>query len=510
MAPGRIALSAPAPIGLFYGVQTLRQLLPVRAAPPHAIPAVTIDDAPRFLYRGMHLDVGRHFFPVSFIKRYIDLLATWKINTFHWHLTEDQGWRIEIKRYPRLTEVGAFRSETVIGHGGRDVPLQYDAERYGGFYTQDEIRDVVAHAASRYVTIIPEIELPGHSVAALAAYPELACTEGPFEVLTKWGISEDIYCPKEETFEFLQNVLTEVMALFPGEYIHIGGDEAPKKRWEESAVAQEVIRREGLADEHELQSWFIRRIEAFLNANGRKLIGWDEIIEGGLSPTATMMFWRNWATVPVGPDSTPVSAAKVAVSRGNDIIMTPNSTLYFDHYQADPAGEPLAIGGYSTLRRVYDYEPVPVDFTADEARRVLGAQANVWTEYMKTPEHVEYMLFPRMLALAEVVWSPKDARDWASFAARVPPQLARLDDMGVNYRRPYDATLAVEAPAAGDRAPRVIGYLASWAVRSKGLRIRSIPGNRLTHIFYAFGRVTEDGVAALGDPCLDAGICEPG
>ncbi|HSK19283.1 MAG TPA: family 20 glycosylhydrolase [Longimicrobiales bacterium] len=524
VTPAGITLSAAAPIGLFYGVQTLRQLLPAASPAARAIPAVSIEDAPRFQYRGMHLDVGRHFFPVSFIKRYIDLLATYKINTFHWHLTEDQGWRIQIERYPRLTEVGAFRRETVVGHGGRDVPLQYDGKRYGGFYTQDEIRDVVAHAAARYVTIIPEIELPGHSVAALAAYPELACTQGPFEVMTKWGVSEDIYCPTEQTFEFLQNVLTEVMALFPGEYIHIGGDEAPKKRWEESPVAQEVIRRERLADEHELQSWFIRRIETFLNANGRKLIGWDEIMDGGLSPTATMMFWRNWATVPVGPDSTRVSAAKVAASRGNDIIMTPNNVMYFDHYQADPAGEPLAFGGLSTLHDVYAYEPVPVDFTPDEASRVIGAQANMWTEYITTSDHAEYMLLPRMLALAEVVWSPRYARDWASFAQRVPPQLRRLDALDVNYRRPYDGTLATlsprvtasggatparATPAAADR-PRVIGYLASWGVRSKGLRIRSIAGDRLTHIFYAFGDVTEDGTAALGDPCLDIGRCEPG
>ena len=513
VTPAGITVSAPAPAGLFYGMQTLRQLLPAGPGAARAIPAVTIEDAPRFQYRGMHLDVGRHFFPVAFIKRYIDLLATYKINTFHWHLTEDQGWRIQIERYPRLTEVGAFRRETVVGHGGSDVPLQYDGTRYGGFYTQDEIREVVAHAASRYVTIIPEIELPGHSVAALAAYPELACTQGPFEVMTKWGVSDDIYCPTEQTFEFLQNVLTEVMALFPGEYIHIGGDEAPKKRWEESPVAQDVIRRERLADEHELQSWFIRRIETFLNANGRKLIGWDEIMEGGLSSTATLMFWRNWATVPVGPDSTRVSAAKVAVNRGNDIIMTPNNVLYFDHYQADPAGEPLAFGGFSTLRDVYAYDPVPEDFTTDEARRVIGAQANMWTEYIKTPGQVEYMLLPRMLALAEVVWSPRYARDWASFALRVPPRLESLDALDVNYRRPYDGTLATPSsratPTAADR-PRVIGYLASWGVRSKGLRIRSIAGDRLTHIFYAFGDVNEAGTAALGDPCLDIGRCEPG
>ncbi|HEX6132429.1 MAG TPA: family 20 glycosylhydrolase [Longimicrobiales bacterium] len=513
ITPQRVTITAVDPAGLFYGAQTLRQLLPRRSgAQPAAptIPAVSITDAPRFAYRGMHLDVVRHFFPVDFVKRYIDLLAMYKINRFHWHLTDDQGWRIEIERYPRLTQVGAFRNETVVGHAGWDVPHRYDATRYGGFYTQDEIRDVVAYAAARYITIVPEIELPGHSVAALAAYPELACTPGPFEVMTRWGISEDIFCPKEETFAFLENVLTEVMALFPGEYIHIGGDEAPKRRWEESPIAQEVIRREGLADEHELQSWFIRRIERFLNEHGRRLIGWDEIMEGGLSPTATMMFWRDWATVPVGPDSTPVSAAKVAVGRGNDIIMTPNQFLYLDHWQADPAGEPLAIGGYSPLREVYDYEPVPTDFTEAEAAHVLGAQGNMWTEYMTTPGHVEYMLLPRMLALAEVVWSPKAARDWAAFTRRVPPQLARLDAMGVNYRRPDPPTLAVESPAAFTAPPRIIGYLAGWGVRTKGTRIANIGADRLTHLFYAFGDVTEEGIAALGDPCLDTGICEPG
>jgi hexosaminidase len=437
VTPAAVRLSAATPRGLFQGVQTLRQLLPVPPAGGRSIPAVEIEDAPRFAYRGMHLDVGRHFFPVSFIKKYIDLLATYKFNTFHWHLTEDQGWRIEIKRYPRLTEVGAFRKETRVGHARRD-PERYDATPYGGFYTQDEVRDIVAHAESRYVTIIPEIELPGHSKAALAAYPELACTPGPFEVATTWGIFEDIYCPKEESFEFLQNVLLEVTQLFPGEYIHIGGDEAPKKRWRESPVAQEVIRREGLKDEHELQSWFIKRIERYLNAHDRKLIGWDEIIEGGLSPTATVMYWRDRKNAGVGvhADQDP---AKLAASQGNNLVMTPNQTLYFDHYQADPRGEPLAIGGLTTLEDVYAYEPVPADFTPEEARHVLGAQGNVWTEYMKTPEHVEYMVFPRLLALSEVVWSPKEARHWDSFARRLRTHLRRLDAMGVRYRAPTPA-----------------------------------------------------------------------
>ncbi len=433
VTPASITVTASTHAGLFYGAQTLRQLAPVaiergglvRGADATAweIPAVIVEDAPRFGYRGLHLDVGRHFFPVSFIKKYLDLMALYKLNRFHWHLTEDQGWRIEIKRYPKLTEVGAYRKETLVGHYDNQ-PQRFDGTRYGGFYTQEEIREVVAYAQARHITIIPEIEMPGHSLAALAAYPELGCTPGPFEVATRWGVFEDIYCPKEETFTFLENVLTEVMDLFPGEYIHIGGDEAPKARWEQSAVAQEVIRREGLADEHALQSYFIRRIERFLNAHGRRLIGWDEIVEGGLSPTATLMFWRNWNE----------EALHQAAAQGNDLIMTPNQTLYFDHYQGDPTTEPLAIGGLTTLEEVYAYEPVPASYSEDEARHVLGAQANVWTEYMKTPQKVEYMVFPRLLALSEVVWTDRAARNWFAFRGRLPAHLDRLNVLTVTYR----------------------------------------------------------------------------
>lgn len=436
-----IVLRAEAGAGLFYGLQTLRQLLPPEAGsgPPArpafrvAVPAVTIRDAPRFSYRGMHLDVVRHFFPASFVKRYIDLMALYKMNRFHWHLTDDQGWRIEIKRYPKLTGVGAFRKETVVGHY-QDEPRHYDGRRHGGFYTQDEVREIVRYAQERYVTIIPEIEMPGHALAALSAYPELACTDGPFEAATLWGIFEDIFCPKEETFTFLENVLAEVITLFPGEYVHVGGDEAPKTRWEASETAREVMRREGLHDAHELQSYFIRRIERFLNAHGRRLIGWDEIIEGGLSPTATVMYWRDTKGAGVGVQ-TEEDPAKLTAQQGNDLIMTPNQTLYLDHYQADPAGEPLAIGGLTTLEEVYAYEPVPASFTPEEARHVLGAQGNVWTEYIQTPEKVEYMAFPRLLALAEVVWSPASARNWTAFRARLPAVLAHLDALGVNYRK---------------------------------------------------------------------------
>jgi hexosaminidase len=372
--------------------------------------------------------VARHFFPASFIEKYVDLLAAYRFNTFHWHLTDDQGWRLEILRYPRLTGVGAWRKETRVGHalGEPDV---YDGTPHGGYYTQDEVRRVVEHARRRGVAILPEIEMPGHSRAALAAYPELACTPGPFEVATGWRTQEDVLCPGEATFRFLEGVLEEVMELFPGPYVHVGGDEAPKTRWRESPVAQEVIRREGLRDEDELQSWFMRRIERFLTAHGRRLVGWDEILEGGLAPNATVMSWRGMA------------GGIAAARQGHDVVMTPEFPVYFDHYQADPAGEPLAIHGLTTLADVYAFEPVPPELTPAEAAHVLGAQANLWTEYVATPGHAEYMVLPRMLALAEVLWSPPEARDWASFQARLPAHLRRLEAMGYNYRRLGEAAV---------------------------------------------------------------------
>lgn len=416
-----VDLSAPAGAGLFYGLQSLRQMLESSEGRP--VPAVTIEDAPRFAWRGLHLDVGRHFFPVDFVKRYIDLMARYKLNTFHWHLTEDQGWRIEILKYPRLTSVGACRRETMVEK--HFDPYRGDGTPYCGFYTQAEIRDVVEYARARYVTVVPEIEMPGHSKAALAAYPELACTPGPFEVRTTWGVDEDIFCPGEETFAFLEDVLTEVIALFPGTYIHIGGDEAPKTRWKASPLAQEVIRREGLKDEHELQSWFIRRIERFLLSKGRRLIGWDEILEGGLAPQATVMSWRG------------TSGGIEAARQGHDVIMTPTSHLYFDYYQGDARFEPLANGGLLPLDRVYSFEPVPDSLTPDQARHILGAQGNVWTEYLRTTAAVEYMAYPRALALAEITWSPRETRSWESFVARIPFALRALDRAGVGYRVPH-------------------------------------------------------------------------
>jgi hexosaminidase len=425
VARGGITLTAAGHPGIFYGLETLGQLMEssfVGGDAPLMIPAVDIEDTPRFKYRGMHLDVGRHFFPVSFIKRYLDLLAAYKMNVFHWHLTEDQGWRLEIREYPRLTEVGSCREETILEKNFD--PYVGDGIPHCGFYTQEEAREIVEYARERFITVIPEIEMPGHSVAALAAYPELACTPGPFEVATIWGVKRDIYCPKEETFAFLEHVLTEVMDIFPSPYIHIGGDEAPKDRWEESEAAQAVMEREGLADEHELQSWFIRRIEAFLNDHGRSLMGWDEILEGGLAPNATVMSWRG------------MDGGIQAAREGHDVVMTPTSHVYFDYYQGDTIQEPLAIGGMATLERVYDFEPVPPDLSAGDGAHILGGQGNVWTEYMKTAEYVEYMVLPRMLALSEVIWSPKELRNWVSFSRRLPTHLSRLDRWDVNYRIP--------------------------------------------------------------------------
>lgn len=424
-----IFLSAQKPAGLFYGVQTLLQLLPPNVYADQkqqvawTIPYVKIRDIPRYSYRGMHLDVCRHFFPVDFIKKYIDLIAMHKMNTFHWHLTEDQGWRIEIKKYPKLTELSAYRDETLIGHA-RNRPEKYDGRRYGGYYTQEQIKEIVDYAQKRFVTIIPEIEMPGHALAALAAYPELSCTGGPFKVGTKWGVYDDVYCAgNEQVFAFLEDVLSEVVELFPGKYIHIGGDECPKDRWKECEKCQARIKQEGLKDEHELQSYFIRRIENFLLSKGKRLIGWDEILEGGLAPEATVMSWRG------------IDGGIAAAKQGHDVIMTPNSHLYFDHYQADPKTEPLAIGGFTTLEKVYSYEPTPSELKDKEAKYILGAQANVWTEYIKTPEHVEYMALPRMCALAEVVWSPKEKRNWEDFQRRLQLHLKRLDFLNVNYAK---------------------------------------------------------------------------
>ena len=421
-----IDITAQSDQGAFYAIQSLRQLLPAAfenktfSNTTTQIPCVLIKDQPEFSYRGMHLDVGRHLFSVDFIKKYIDALAMLKMNTFHWHLTEDQGWRIEIKKYPKLQEIAAYRQETLIGHYN-DQPHQFDNQKYGGFYTQEEIKDIVQYANSRFITIIPEIELPGHSQAAIAAYPSLGCTNEPVKVATKWGVFEDIYCPKEETFAFLEDVLDEVLTLFPSRYIHIGGDEAPKTRWKNCDHCNELILREGLKDENELQSYFISRIENYLNSKGRQIIGWDEILEGGLAPNATVMSWRG------------VTGAVEAAKQQHHVIMTPTSHCYFDYYQSENEQEPLAIGGYLPLEKVYNFNPIPDELNDDETKFVLGAQGNVWTEYMQTSEQVEYMVFPRILAMSETVWSKKERKNYANFIKRLENFHERLDFLDINY-----------------------------------------------------------------------------
>jgi hexosaminidase len=430
ITPKSIIITGKSPAGLFYGKQTLRQLLPAEIENTEpvkgiswTIPCVDIEDEPRFPYRGLHLDVGRHFFSKSFVKKYIELMALYKFNYFHWHLTEDQGWRIEIKKYPKLAEVAAYRNETIVGHHS-DRPHQFDGQRYGGYYTQEDIKEIVDHAGKHYVTIVPEIEMPGHSQAALAAYPELGCAGGPYEVATRWGIFKEVYCAgNEKTFEFLEGVLTEVIELFPGKYIHIGGDECPKDRWNECDRCQARIKEEGLEDENELQSYFTKRIETFLLAHDRRLIGWDEILEGGLAPEATVMSWRG--------TKGGIEAAKL----NHDVIMTPTHFCYFDYYQSkEKSGEPLAIGGFLPLDTVYSFEPVPDELTVEEAKHILGAQGNVWTEYIKTPEHVEYMAYPRACALAEAVWTPKENKNFNDFLKRMEEHYQRLNALNVNAR----------------------------------------------------------------------------
>jgi hexosaminidase len=409
--------------GVFYGMQTLIQLLPATRQDKPAIAAVDIDDAPRFAWRGLHLDVGRHFFPVAFVKKYLDLMAQYKLNTFHWHLTEDQGWRIEIKKYPRLTEIGSRRSETVVDH--KVDPYVGDGIPYdGGYYTQDQIRDVVAYAAARHIAVVPEIEMPGHSLAAIAAYPQLACTDGPFHVGTNWGVEKDILCPKEETFAFLDDVLSEVAALFPAPYIHIGGDEAPKDRWKKSDLAQSIIKREHLKDEDELQSWFIRRVEKIVHAKGKRIIGWDEILEGGLAPDATVMSWRG--------EEGGIAAAK----QGHDVIMSPGDYCYLDHSQGPAESEVFTLGGDLPMEKVYAYNPEPAELTREQRHHILGVQGNVWSEHMPNPEVVEYAVFPRALALAEVGWSDQSARRYDDFERRLVNQYPRLDREGIRYRIP--------------------------------------------------------------------------
>ena len=422
-----IQINAGTPNGIFYGIQTFRQLLDSgkKSSEGIQINRIVIKDNPRFQWRGMHLDVGRHFFDIEFVKRYIDYIAMHKMNIFHWHLTEDQGWRVEIDAYPKLTSISAFRDESLIGHY-TDKPHQYDGKRYGGYYTKEEMREVVAYAQKRYVTVVPEIEMPGHTRAVLAAYPELSCTGGPHTVAKYWGVHKEVFCAgKESTFEFLETVLTEVADIFPGPYIHIGGDECSKDRWEEHDLDQERIKANGLHDEHELQSYFIKRIEGVLNNLGKRLIGWDEILEGGLAPRAIVQSWRG------------MEGGIAAANAGHEVIMSPTSHAYFDYYQSeDIKNEPLAIGGFLSLEKVYNFEPIPDNIEPSKKEFILGGQGNLWTEYIKTPEKAEYMVLPRMSAMAEVLWSLKKDRDFDSFTHRMNWQYKRLDRMKANYRTP--------------------------------------------------------------------------
>ena len=432
VTPRRVTIIAPGSAGLFYGFQSLRQLLPPEifhqtriAQVEWTIPCVQIIDYPRFGWRGVLLDSVRYFVPKEFVKKFIALLALHKMNCFYWHLTDDQGWRIEIKKYPRLTEVGAWRKETMIGRLEDDNVgnLKFDGKRHGGFYTQNDIREIVEFGRIRHVNIAPDIEMPGHAQAAIAAYPELGNTGKPIEVGTTWGISENIFNVNESTIQFLQNVLTEVLDLFPSQFIGTGGDEVPKTQWKTSPEAQARIKELGLRNEEELQAYFTHRMDQFLTSKGRRMI-WDEdTMKGGLAPSALVMPWRG------------EKAGIAAIRAGHDVVMAPDEFTYFDYYQSeDTAKEPLAIGGYLPLEVVYNYEPIPEEIPQELARHVLGAQGNLWTEYIPNPRLLEYMAFPRVSALAEVTWTPRDKKDYAEFLERLPYHLQRLSILDVNYR----------------------------------------------------------------------------
>lgn len=436
----QIRIAGASAAGVFYGIQTLRKSLPLvnGKASKVSIPAVHIADAPRFTYRGTHLDVSRHFVTADSVRQFIDMLALHNINRFHWHLTDDQGWRIEIKKYPLLTQIGSKRAQTVIGHNSG----KYDGKPYSGFYTQKQIRDIVKYAADRYITIVPEIDLPGHMQAALAAYPDMGCTGGPYEVWQKWGVSDNVLCAgNDKTLTFIDNVLKEITQLFPSKYIHVGGDECPKTQWQKCPKCQARIKslnleaKDGHSAEERLQSYIITHASNYLKSLGRNTIGWDEILEGGLAEGATVMSWRG--------ESGGIAAAK----QHHDVVMTPNSYLYFDYYQSlDKANEPLAIGGYLPLETVYSYEPMPKELTADEARHIIGVQANIWTEYMPTFKQMQYMALPRLAALSEVQWSQPALKDYNSFTNRLTEFTHLYDRLGYNYAKHlYNVAIHVDS-----------------------------------------------------------------
>ena len=417
-----VMIEAATPNGLFYGIQTLKQLMP---SVPQKIgeiilPAVEIKDSPRFSWRGMHLDVSRHFMPKSFIIKYLDYMAMHKFNTFHWHLADDQGWRIEINKYPQLTEKGAIRKQTIMGHINNTTGI--DTIPYGGYYSQNDVREIVSYAAERYITIVPGIEMPGHALAALASYPELGCTGASYEVATRWGLFSDVYCPgKEETYAFIRNVLTEMSGLFPGKQVHIGGAECYETRWEKCPMCQQRVRNDSLSSTHALHNYFVSRVSSILDSLGKDMIGWDEILKDTLLSKGIIMSWHD------------VDGAKTAIQRNFQTVMSPAKYCNFDLYQTDPKGEPLATGGMLTLEQVYNFEPVPAEVSKQEAKNIIGAQANVWTQYMKSPEYVEYMVFPRAAALAEVVWSPRESRNYVWFKKRMLEQIKRYDTEGIGY-----------------------------------------------------------------------------
>lgn len=436
----QIRIAGASAAGVFYGIQTLRKSLPLvnGKASKVSIPAVHITDAPRFAYRGTHLDVSRHFVTADSVRQFIDMLALHNINRFHWHLTDDQGWRIEIKKYPLLTQIGSKRAQTVIGHNSG----KYDGKPYSSFYTQKQIRDIVKYAADRYITIVPEIDLPGHMQAALAAYPDMGCTGGPYEVWQKWGVSDNVLCAgNDKTLTFIDNVLKEITQLFPSKYIHVGGDECPKTQWQKCPKCQARIKalnleaKDGHSAEERLQSYIITHASNYLKSLGRNTIGWDEILEGGLAEGATVMSWRG--------ESGGIAAAK----QHHDVVMTPNSYLYFDYYQSlDKANEPLAIGGYLPLETVYSYEPMPKELTADEARHIIGVQANIWTEYMPTFKQMQYMALPRLAALSEVQWSQPALKDYNSFTNRLTEFTHLYDRLGYNYAKHlYNVAIHVDS-----------------------------------------------------------------
>ena len=458
-----VVIQAASRAGIFYGIQTLLQLLPPEVFSAVAakdvtwsIPCVYISDQPRFQWRGFMLDVSRHFFSKDEVKQTLDAMALHKLNTFHWHLVDDHGWRIEIKKYPKLTQVGAWRSDVGFKLDPKSTTAYGADGRYGGFYTQDEVREVVAYAAARHITIVPEIEMPGHSIAALAAYPELSCSGEPRGTDVPAGVHAGVYCAgKEEPFEFLQNVLAEVIELFPSQYIHIGGDEVPKENWKKCERCQARIKEEGLKNEHELQSYFIRRIEKIINGKGRNLIGWSEIREGGLAPSAAVMDW--------------IGGALETANEGRNVVMSPTSFCYFDYYQSqNQAAEPRAIGGYLPLSKVYSFEPIPTKLDAARHKHILGAQGNVWTEYMPNFKQVQYMAFPRLSALAEVAWSPKESRNYEDFLARMETHYQRLDKAGINCRRETSVKIGDWTPKQISTSATTLEWDVTKLVKSAG------------------------------------------